>query len=689
LGKALWEVARVKWKDPAPDFEDDIPAIKERLSIAEYLSRQGLKPETRPKPTNNGKRTWYLCPLHKEDSASFLVDAEGGKDGRGVWYCHGCEKGGDVIRLAEELEGVDTEEAINRCRAYAGLPTREVNTDGAKKAAKPPAKAPRSHVEATEGEEATPAPQKDAQALYDALPAIGPEGMAYLEARGIPKDTADLAGFRWIDAAACKAAGLPDSYGGRFAFPFRLGGRVVQVQARGLWPMGAKGKPPAAMNLPAEAFGPMDGLCGFLEASGPVVLCEAPLDALSVLVAFPSISAVAVGGGTGLQERAAAELAGRLVFFLADNDEAGKGHRVKWREALKDTAARVRDIHLPAAAKDANELLQADKATLRDVIGEALEARRRELFEDGRDYLREFAARPDPWPTGLPAVDMGLAGGLLPDHLYVLQGDTGSGKTALAHQLAQGMARGRRPVLYVSLEMGRYVLWARTISRLSAELMAAGKVGFRIPYLMLISAKGRTGEVAVEVAAIHARYRQEIAPSISVLEGREGTGGPAADTDGIRERAREIEEVVGLPPAVFVDYLQLIQPTEEERKGRLDVRLRMDNALASLRRLANEIHAPVCVITAKSRGAYGEATIAGGKESGGIEYTADFLLDLAPVLPAGLENTRENSKARQEAAQKALMEDTGPRILRVLKERDGRGSQTIRLTFHRSQGRFE
>ena len=517
----------MKWKDPAPDFEDDIPAIKERLSIAEYLSRQGLKPETRPKPTNNGKRTWYLCPLHKEDSASFLVDAEGGKDGRGVWYCHGCEKGGDVIRLAEELEGVDTEEAINRCRAYAGLPTREVNTDGAKKAAKPPAKAPRSHVEATEGEEATPAPQKDAQALYDALPAIGPEGMAYLEARGIPKDTADLAGFRWIDAAACKAAGLPDSYGGRFAFPFRLGGRVVQVQARGLWPMGAKGKPPAAMNLPAEAFGPMDGLCGFLEASGPVVLCEAPLDALSVLVAFPSISAVAVGGGTGLQERAAAELAGRLVFLLADNDEAGKGHRVKWREALKDTAARVRDIHLPAAAKDANELLQADKATLRDVWGGEISA---ELFEDGRDYLLEFANRPDPWPTGLLPVDDGLAGGLLPDHLYVLLGDTGSGKTALAHQLAQGMARGGRPVLYVSLEMGRYVLWARTISRLSYELRAAGNVLCAAPYLLLIHGRHREQDFRDSVAELHGYYSRDIAPRFAVLEG-------PADTDGIRVRA--------------------------------------------------------------------------------------------------------------------------------------------------------
>ena len=108
----------------------------------------------------------------------------------------------------------------------------------------------------------------------------------------------------------------------------------------------------------------------------------------------------------------------------------------------------------------------------------------------------------------------------------------------------------------------------------------------------------------------------------------------------------------------------------------------MDNALATLRGLANEIHAPVLVISAKGRGAYGDASIAGGKESGGIEYTADFLLDLAPVLPPGTPET-----GRREAASKALLED-GPRILRVLKERDGRGRQEIPLTFHRSQGRF-
>jgi len=640
--------------------KDDIRQIKEALTIPEVLARYGHHPKG--KATRGGQQLHYLCPFHEEKEASFTVDTDKGEGG--LYKCFGCDKGGDVITLVAQLEGVETKEAIRLCREWAGI------TPAPQKATGTPTRPLEPHG-STQATSTTPA--KDTAALYENLEELPAAALKYLEGRGISADTAALGGIRWISKAQAHAHGLPDSYGDRLALPLYLAGKVVQVQARGMWPIGAEDKPPAALNLPEE-YGPMDGLAGHLEGRGPVVLCEAPIDALSVLEAFPGISAVAVGGGSGLQERAVTALAGRLVYLLPDHDTAGDGHRAKWKEALEGRAT-VRDITLPPG-QDANDLLQEGKAALHALINKALASRRRELFETGRDYLEEFRRRPEPWPTGLPPVDTGLAGGLLPDHLYVLLGDTGSGKTALAHQLAQGMAKAERPVLYVSLEMGRYVLWARTISRLSYELREAKRISYAAPYLLLIHSKGRDPSFRDNVAEVHRHYLEEIASSFSVLEGPQ-------DTDGIRARARELEEATGLPPAVYVDYLQLIRPTEAEQKGRLDVRLRMDNALAALRGLANELHTPVLVISAKGRGAYGDANIAGGKESGGIEYTADFLLDLAPKL----EPEPPQGELRK-AVNAALLEDTGPRILRVLKERDGRGRQEIALTFHRSQGRF-
>jgi len=60
------------------------------------------------------------------------------------------------------------------------------------------------------------------------------------------------------------------------------------------------------------------------------------------------------------------------------------------------------------------------------------------------------------------------------------------------------------------------------------------------------------------------------------------------------------------------------------------------------------------------------------------------MLDLAPKLEAA-----PAAGERHKAIEATLLRDTGPRLLTVIKERDGRGRQEIALTFHRSQGRFE
>src|SRR5438093_6720619 len=48
-----------------------------------------------------------LCPFHEERTPSFYVNA-----GKGVYHCHGCGAGGDLIRFVRETENLDFAGAI-------------------------------------------------------------------------------------------------------------------------------------------------------------------------------------------------------------------------------------------------------------------------------------------------------------------------------------------------------------------------------------------------------------------------------------------------------------------------------------------------------------------------------------------------------------------------------------------------
>ncbi len=69
------------------------------IPIETLLSRGQLK--------KSGKTLVGLCPLHKEKTPSFRVYPE-----TNSFYCFGCQKGGNVITLAEQLHGYSFPEAV-------------------------------------------------------------------------------------------------------------------------------------------------------------------------------------------------------------------------------------------------------------------------------------------------------------------------------------------------------------------------------------------------------------------------------------------------------------------------------------------------------------------------------------------------------------------------------------------------
>ena len=86
--------------------------LKQQIPLLDYLQGQGWKPARR----SAGGRLLGLCPLHPDQRPSLLVDPS-----KNLFYCYGCGRGGDVIRLAELYHGVRFAEAMALLRHGNGL----------------------------------------------------------------------------------------------------------------------------------------------------------------------------------------------------------------------------------------------------------------------------------------------------------------------------------------------------------------------------------------------------------------------------------------------------------------------------------------------------------------------------------------------------------------------------------------
>jgi DNA primase len=86
--------------------------LKHQIPLLEYLQAHDWHPARR---LSRG-RLMGLCPLHEDHEPSFLVDP-----GKGLFYCYGCARGGDVIRFAELFHQVRFPQALSMLQQWRGL----------------------------------------------------------------------------------------------------------------------------------------------------------------------------------------------------------------------------------------------------------------------------------------------------------------------------------------------------------------------------------------------------------------------------------------------------------------------------------------------------------------------------------------------------------------------------------------
>lgn len=247
-------------------------------------------------------------------------------------------------------------------------------------------------------------------------------------------------------------------------------------------------------------------------------------------------------------------------------------------------------------------------------------------------YWQQQADRRAMAATPFSALNAALSGGLERDRLYILLGAPGSGKTTLANQIADHIAR-ERPVVYVTSEDTPMALLAKTIARRSTIEYSAVLRGYP-------SERDRINAAFADYSQQNAARQLRYVDATQGISLQEIANQAEMHFMAARMAAREASQGDGI---IVVDYLQRLVRAEDMRGsgGALngDARLAATVYTERLRSLANDLHCSVVCLSAMSRASgYNHTSsnlLSAAKESGDIEYTADVILAIGEQYSEG------------------------------------------------------
>jgi DNA primase len=91
---------------------EDLEQLKQRMPLLEYLEQRNWTGHR----VGTGDEFVGLCPLHPDTQPSFYLNAR-----KNLFYCHGCQCGGDVIRFVELSEHLSFRESVARLKREIAL----------------------------------------------------------------------------------------------------------------------------------------------------------------------------------------------------------------------------------------------------------------------------------------------------------------------------------------------------------------------------------------------------------------------------------------------------------------------------------------------------------------------------------------------------------------------------------------
>lgn len=308
-----------------------------------------------------------------------------------------------------------------------------------------------------------------------------------------------------------------------------------------------------------------------------------------------------------------------------------------------------------------------------------------ELKRFSEDYKN---CRQKPIDTGSKRINDMLGGGIFPG-ISVLGAMPATGKSTLALQIATEVARRGTPVLFFSYEMSSAFIAAKIISRTINREMSRSNISTRA----ILNADSGDSEW-------HEKLNRRIPETAKGLLEEDTLSknlyifDTSSDAPINTDKLLDIVDLfcaehTGEPsPLVIIDYLQILAMLEKTGANSTQIRESNDSVIRKLTFHAHDRNLAILIISSISRAHYQKT---GGKksdksdqpqmdvfkESGFIEYSADYALFLGP--PAIDRETPENDADKMK---KELR-------LTVLKNRYGSIGAYTDLIFYPAQDRFE
>ena len=311
-------------------------------------------------------QNWFgLCPFHSEDSPSFSVH-----QGKQIFRCFGCGKGGNVFGFIMEIERVTYIEAVRMMAEKAGieLPKWQRDDEGPSES--------ELLIRAN-----TLARDFFYQQLNNETTPGAREAKEYLAARGYGRDVVErfLIGYApdtWESLAEhARAAGVPittmiqagllkegkdkgrpyDTFRHRIIFPIRnLAGRVIAFSARRLREEN-ESESAKYINSPETAvYKKGKELFGLWEARNEIrrqdraVLVEGCTDCLSLVMAGVPITIASLGTSLTTDQARLLKRFTPNVFVIYDGDNAGLAAAKRAVDVLMAAGASPRVVILPS-----------------------------------------------------------------------------------------------------------------------------------------------------------------------------------------------------------------------------------------------------------------------------------------------------------------------------------------------------
>jgi DNA primase len=310
------------YSDPGDQFgmtSEQRNHLRRRIPLLTYLEKQGWKPAA----YSESDEVCGRCPLHFDSRPSFYVNRR--KD---VFFCHGCGQGGDVIRLAQLLHGLDFRTALATLAQQQDQDQRQL--------------------------------WSAACDFYQAQLRRDCEAQAYLRSRGIAAETADHMRIGYAPGGCLRA------------YLEELGYSRAAIAESGLTDTQGRDRLRRAITFPLEetanVYGRQidlttdrhrflarskGGLYGWKQARRcqTVIVVEGLFDLASLWQAGFT-NTVALLGSHFTAQQLAQLCDGRLrtVYLCLDNDGNGSGQRAAglWRRRLEQAGVRVAPVQLPA-----------------------------------------------------------------------------------------------------------------------------------------------------------------------------------------------------------------------------------------------------------------------------------------------------------------------------------------------------